>query len=91
METKEVIKIVRNVFYKCFFVGLIFLIVAAAIYLPSKLFIAETYQTIFGISESAYQNMWAGFIGIIKTILIFFFLVPALAMHWTVCKCKKDK
>lgn len=90
MKTKEQIVLIRNIFYKCFFIGLLFLITAAVIYFPSKLIIAQTYQNIFGINAEAYYNMWAAFVGLIKTILIFFFLVPALALHWTGCRCKDE-
>lgn len=83
METKELLKILRNVHYKCFLLGIIFFIVAAFVYMPCKCYVANLYQTTFGISEQAYYNMWAGFLGLIKTILIFLFLIPGLAIHWT--------
>lgn len=82
MDAKENLIIIRNILYKCFLIGLLFLVIAALIYLPCKCFIADLYQTGFGIEEEAYYNMWAGFVGLIKTILIFLFLVPALAIHW---------
>lgn len=82
METKENLIIIRNIFYKCFLVGLIFLVIAAFLYLPCRCMVANLYQTSFGISATAYYNMWAAFVGLIKTILIFLFLVPALAIHW---------
>lgn len=83
MDTKELLKILRNIHYKCFFIGIIFFIIAALVYMPCKCFIADVYQSVFGIGEEVYYNMWAGFLGLIKTILIFFFLVPGLAIHWT--------
>lgn len=82
MEPKEIFKLIRNLHYKCFLLGIIFFIMAAAVYMPCKCYVATVYQTVFGISEVAYYNMWAGFLGIIKVILIFFFLVPGLAIHW---------
>lgn len=82
MEIKEILIVMRNIHYKCFFIGMLFLILAALLYLPCKCYVANVYQTTFGISESAYYNMWAAFVGLIKTILIFLFLVPALATHW---------
>lgn len=82
MEMKECLIVLRKIFYKCFFVGLIFLVVAALIYLPCKCYISNIYQTAFGIDVITYHNMWASFVGLIKTILIFLFLTPALAIHW---------
>jgi len=81
METKEKLIIVRNILYKCFFIGLLFLLAAAALYLPCKCYVSNLYQTTFGISPTAYYNMWAAFVGLIKTVLVFLFLVPALAVH----------
>jgi len=86
METKESLIIVRNIFYKCFIVGFIFLVMAALIYLPCKCYVANIYQTSFGIDAEAYYNMWACFVGLIKTIIIFLFLVPAIAIHWVIVK-----
>lgn len=83
METKEILIILKKIFYRCFFIGVLFLIFAAAIYLPCKCYIANVYQTSFGITPQAYYNFWAGFVGLIKTILIFFFLIPAFAIHLT--------
>ncbi len=84
METKENLIVLRNIFYKCFFIGLIFLIIATLIYMPCKCILANFYQINLGISTEVYYNLWVGFVGLIKTILIFLFLVPALAIHWTV-------
>lgn len=82
MDKNETLIIVRNIFYKCFFIGLLFLILAALIYLPCRCFVANVYRIGFGIPENVYYNMWVSFVGLIKTILIFFFLVPAVAIHW---------
>lgn len=82
METKENLAILRNIFYKCFFIGLFFLILATLLYMPCKCMIANLYQTVFGISANAYYILWVSFVGLIKTILVFLFLVPALAIHW---------
>ena len=88
METKENLIILRNIFYRCFIVGLLFLVMAVILYMPCKCFIANIYQTNFGINVGTYHNMWVIFIGLIKTILIFLFLVPALAIQWTISRYK---
>ena len=81
MEKIENLIIVRNIFYKCFLFGILFLIMAALLYLPCKCAVANLYRTGIGISAETYYDMWVSFIGLIKTILIFLFLVPALAIH----------
>jgi hypothetical protein len=83
--------VIRNILYKCFLVGLFFLVFALIIYMPYKTFFATFYASILGISLTSYYLMWACFIGLMKTIIIFLFLVPALAIHLTTsgCCCKK--
>lgn len=90
MDTKEILIILRNIFFKCFFIGLILLIIATIIYMPCKCVLANIYLTKFGISTNVYYNLWVGFIGLIKTILIFLFLTPAIALHWS-AKCQNKK
>lgn len=80
---------VRNTFYKCFVIGLLMLIIAGLIYLPNKSLLAAFYKSVFGICCEDYYLLWVCFIGLIKTILVFFFLVPALALHWATYKFKK--
>lgn len=82
MEMYENLIVLRKVFYKCFFIGLFFLVIAALMYMPCKCLLANFYQINLGISKEAYYILWVGFLGLIKTILIFLFLVPALAIHW---------
>ncbi|HNW26049.1 MAG TPA: hypothetical protein PKI94_04585 [Candidatus Gastranaerophilaceae bacterium] len=92
MEIKEQLIVLRKIFYKCFVVGLFFLILAAVIYYPCKCYVASIYQSAFGVDVITYQNLWVIFVGLIKTILIFLFLVPALAIHWvTNCYEKEEK
>lgn len=91
METKENLIIIRDILYRCFFVGLLFLVLATLLYMPCKCFVANIYHTVFGIRTGAYYIMWAIFVGLIKTILIFFFLVPAIAIHITACKCMEKR
>lgn len=89
MEMKKNLIILRNIYYQCFFIGLFFLVVATLLYMPCKCYLANLYQQGFGISENVYYNLWVGFVGLIKTILVFLFLVPALAIHLVTNRLKK--
>lgn len=89
MNIRESLIIVRNIHYKCFLIGLFFLIIAAALYYPCKCVVMNLYHTNLAIRWEVYTVMWAFFIGLIKTILIFLFLVPALAIHWVSYKYNK--
>lgn len=81
MEIKDNFIALKSIFYRCFFVGLFFLVLATVLYMPCKCFVATFYQAVFGLSIDFYYKLWVVFVGIIKTILVFFFLVPALAIH----------
>lgn len=57
--------------------------------MPCRCVVPDYYQKEFGISAETYVNMWVWFIGIIKTILVFLFLTPALAIHWATFEYNK--
>ena len=86
---KEQLIIIRNIFYKCFFIGVFFLILAFLLYMPCKCIVPNIYQIEFGISAETYSNLWVGFLGLIKTILVFLFLTPAIALHWATFEYSK--
>lgn len=90
MEKYENLVILRNILYKCFFIGLIFALVAAALYYPCKCVVMNLYHTNLTITSEVYTAMWVFFVGLIKTIVVFLFLVPALAIHWA-GHCYKKK
>lgn len=82
MDIRENLIALRKIFYRCFFIGLLFLVIAAALYYPCKCVVMNLYHTNLNIRWELYTAMWVFFVGLIKTILIFLFLVPALAIHW---------
>lgn len=90
MDKYENLVVLRNIFYKCFFIGLIFAIIAAGLYYPCKCLVVTLYHTNIGIRWDIYSAMWVLFVGLIKTIIVFLFLVPALAIHWA-AHCYKKK
>lgn len=90
MEIKEKLYLLRNILFKSFVVGLLFLFAAILIYMPCKCLIAEIYQTKFMIPVGIYYAMWVSFIGLIKTILIFLFLVPSIAVHLCIKQLEKQ-
>lgn len=90
MEKYENLIVLRNILYKCFFIGLVFAIIAAALYYPCKCVVMNIYQTNLVIKWENYTMMWVFFIGLIKTLIVFLFLVPALATHWAAHCYKKN-
>jgi len=81
--------LIRNIFYKCFLIGFIFYIMSAFFYVFDKHWSANIACRIFNISMNEFNLLFAYFIGWCKMIIMFFFLVPALALHWTGYNLKK--
>lgn len=78
---RETLIDLRNIFLGCFFIGFIFLVAAIALYMPCECAIANFYLQEIGIKLDTYFNFWVGFIGLVKMLLVFIFLVPALSLH----------
>lgn len=80
METKNLL-LLRNLFFKAFLIGLalfIFLIVLTAlIWEPWSVFIAQTFKVEEEILGKIVVNSFLNS----RIILIFLFLVPAIALH----------
>ena len=92
MEKMEILKTTRNILLRAFGIGLIFLILAGLLYWPCECFLAKIYAKLFGTTSEMYNAMWVSFIGSIKTIIIFIFLVPALAIHAEIiCRTERSK
>ncbi len=89
MQVTEKLLLLRNILFKSFFIGLFFLILTVLLYMPCHCLVANFYHFNLGIGEPLYHLLWILFVGLIKVILIFFFLIPALAVHCTYVKEKE--
>ncbi len=81
VEQEKVI-FLRNFFYVAFFIGLIFaLFYFAAVTLLWNFGVAWASH-VFKIDEKEFGSLILLFFIQLRVVIVFFFLVPALALHW---------
>ncbi|MDP2088450.1 MAG: hypothetical protein Q8J84_03510 [Flavobacteriaceae bacterium] len=87
METKNLL-LLRNLFFKAFLIGLaifIFLIVVTAIlWEPWSTFVTSTFK----VEEAALGKIVVNSFLNMRIIILFLFLVPAIALHIIIKKFK---
>jgi hypothetical protein len=85
MEPAKII-LLRNVFFRAFVVGVLF----ALIFLILTLALWNTWARwvvhLFAIDEKDLGRIVLEFFTHVRIVLVFFFLVPAIALHWTARK-----
>lgn len=79
----ENIIIIRNLFYKFFFIGFIFYIFTAMLLLFYNEWVINLIIHIYNLTIPQINLLIAFFIGWTKMIIIFLFLIPAIGLHWT--------
>lgn len=79
----ENIILLRNIFYKFFFIGLIFYIFTAIILLFNNEWVINFIIHFYNLTRPEIYVLVASFIGWTKMIIVYLFLVPALGFHWT--------
>lgn len=85
----ENIILLRNIFYKFFLIGFIFYILTAMFLLINNEWIINLIISIYHLTRSEINLLIVCFIGWSKMTIIFFFLIPALGLHWTGHSLKK--
>lgn len=87
----ETVILIRNIFYKFFFIGLILYIFTAVIFLFHNEWVINLITNIYHITRPEIYLLITYAIGWSKMITIFLFLIPALGLHWTGHNLKKIK
>lgn len=81
---REKIIFLRNFFFAAFIIGLVF----AFFYFGATLLFWNTAASwathFFGIDGKEFGRLVLLFFILLRVVLVFFFLVPALALHWMV-------
>lgn len=87
----ENIILIRNIFYKFFLIGFLLYIFTAMIFLINNEWVINLIINIYHLTRPEIYLLIAYAIGWSKMITIFFFLIPALGLHWTGHSLKKAK
>lgn len=79
------IKLIKCIFYKCFFVGFVFLLLSSLVYIFGQEFVLNTCYKFYGIPAETSKIIYISFLGLWKILIFILFLVPALALE---CKSR---
>lgn len=85
----ETIILMRNIFYKFFFIGFLLYVFTATMCLFHNEWLINLIIHIYHLTRPEIYLIIAYAIGWSKMITIFFFLIPALGLHWTGHNLKK--
>lgn len=81
--------LVRNIFYKCFLIGVLFVLIAFLLYMFNPDFVVGMVEKYYKLDAKESTILLSAYFILARMILLFFMLVPALALHWTSWSLKK--
>ncbi|HBG49646.1 MAG TPA: hypothetical protein DDW90_09135 [Cyanobacteria bacterium UBA9971] len=87
----EKIILIRNLFYKCTLISFVYFIFVSLFYMFNKEWAANFSANLYNINNENFYLILIYFLGWMKIFTFYVFLVPALALHWTAYKLKKDQ
>ncbi|MGD9581540.1 MAG: hypothetical protein AB7V50_09215 [Vampirovibrionia bacterium] len=78
----EKLILIEEILFKSFLIGVVFLLFSAVIYFGFSNQLIGLWSSMYNIDSKTASIIMISFMGLSKIILLFFFLVPALAVHW---------
>jgi len=75
--------LVRNIFYKCFLLGFVCTIISFLFYLFNPALLIRLMKTYYGIEAKDAAILFGYYFILVRIVLIYLMLIPALALHWT--------
>ena len=81
--------LIRNLLYKWFVIGFVLYIISILIFLNFKDYAAQIACILFYVDPYHYFQIALALFGLVKLLLFFFVLTPALSIHWFLSKQKK--
>lgn len=84
------LRIAKDILFRIFIIGYLFLIVAWLLWVGAKEQWMSLFTTTWHFSNPAFIDMVTmGFFALAKFVLLFYALIPALAICWTLRKLDK--
>jgi hypothetical protein len=83
METDKMI-FLRGFLFKTFLVGVLFAIIVALLTFAMRGVFMPLAINVFRVEEAEVNELIFAFFLNVRLILLFFFLAPALALHWMI-------
>lgn len=85
---KEKLIVVRNFLYRLFIIGFVLNILAQVPFAFVKIQTLNVAAIFLGIPTSYFTELLITSVTVLRIILVYFILCPALALHWTIAKDK---
>lgn len=85
----EVVRIIKSALFKSFFIGFILLIVMSIAYHFNFDGFYNMSNNFYPMDEATFTNILVMSIAMWKLILLQLFLIPAIALHFTIKCCEK--
>ncbi len=82
MEREKII-FFRNLFLRMFVVGIVVLLLLLGATLAFWNIAAGWMMHLFSVDEKTFGRIVLTFFANLRILVLFFFLVPAIALHWT--------
>jgi hypothetical protein len=84
------LQIANDILFRIFWIGFGFYLISLLLFLPFKAHWYAMLTLIWQISNTGFLDMVTiSFFALVKFVLIFYVLVPALAIRWTLCRLEK--
>lgn len=88
----QMAKKIRNVLLKCFFMSILMLVVMNLVYLFKQDWLMSMFLDVYQVPIEQAQIAMMYFYGSIKSVAVFIFLIPAIAIHCEfIAKCCCNK
>ena len=87
----EKITLIRNFFYRCFFIGVAFYLFTLIVWFGAKEPLISYVNGLFEINRHDTLMLMIYFISWMKGLNLYGFLIPALALHWTGYSLKREQ
>ncbi len=78
------LKLIRDVFVKCFIVGFLLFMLSFVLYFLMSDFANGLISSIYSVDQKMVPVLVMSMVGLTKISVMTFFMVPAIALHWTV-------
>lgn len=85
----DVLITIRNIFYRLFFMGFIYILVASLVYAFKPDFFIGMVEYFYKLDKPQAVMLISLVIVFARLFVLFGMLFPALAIHWTIASLKK--
>lgn len=87
----EKMKYKADFFLRCFIIGFILLIITSLMHIFMFDWIASMANILYKIEADDFSEVYLIAMSTFKILIFVLFLIPYIAIKWSICKCSKKK